>query len=108
MAKSVLILEWKAHARNDLFAIVDYIAEDNPTAAQRLLTELESKANDLQEHPKLYRPGRVAGTREMIIAKNYVVVYASARRQSPFCGFSMRRSSGHRLVSRQRLWADLM
>jgi toxin ParE1/3/4 len=30
----------------------------------------------LAGHPKLYRPGRVAGTREMVVRSNYVVVYA--------------------------------
>jgi addiction module RelE/StbE family toxin len=27
------------------------------------------------DHPKLYKPGRMKGTREMVIRPNYVVVY---------------------------------
>ena len=34
----------------------------------------------LTEHPKLYRPGRVVGTREMVVRRNYVVVYAEDAR----------------------------
>lgn len=69
-------LEWREAARADLLAIVDYISDDNPDAAQRLKDEIEEKASRLPDRPKLYRPGRVAGTREMVIRPNYIVVYA--------------------------------
>lgn len=70
------VLEWNALARADLLAIVDYISDDNPEAAQRLKDDIEAKARALPEHPRLYRAGRIAGTREMVIRSNYVVVYA--------------------------------
>ncbi|WP_310542069.1 type II toxin-antitoxin system RelE/ParE family toxin [Phenylobacterium sp.] len=69
-------LEWRDAARADLLAIVDYISDDNPDAAQRLKDEIEDKVSKLPGRPKVYRPGRVAGTREMIIRPNYIVVYA--------------------------------
>jgi toxin ParE1/3/4 len=59
----VLVLEWRQTARADLLAIVDYISDDNPDAAQRLKDDIEAKATKLPEHPKLYRAGRVPGTR---------------------------------------------
>lgn len=68
-------VEWREPARADLLAIVDYISDDNPDAAQRLKDEIEEKVSRLAEHPKLYRVGRVAGTREMVVRANYVVVY---------------------------------
>lgn len=71
----MLVLEWRETARADLLAIIDYIADENPDAAQRLKDEIETKAMELPEHPKLYRPGRVADTREMVVRSNYVVVY---------------------------------
>jgi toxin ParE1/3/4 len=64
-------LEWREAARADLLAILDYISDDNPDAAQRLKDEVEGKASKLPEHPKLYRAGRVAGTREMVVRTNY-------------------------------------
>ena len=70
--------EWKATAVADLLAIVDYISDDNPEAAQALKDEIEAKVSRLPEHSKLYRAGRVAGTREMTVRRNYVVVYAAA------------------------------
>ena len=69
-------LEWKAAAISDLLAIVDYISDDNPDAAQALKDEIESKTSRLPEHPRLYRVGRVDGTREMVVRPNYIVIYA--------------------------------
>lgn len=69
-------LKWKAAAVADLLAIVDYIAEDNRDAAQALKDEIERKASRLRDHPKLYRPGRVAGTREMVVRPNDIVIDA--------------------------------
>lgn len=69
------VLEWRETARADLLAIVDYISDDNPDAAQQLKDDIEAKAAKLPEHPQLYRPGRVNGTREMVVRSNYVVVY---------------------------------
>jgi len=56
-------------------AIVDYISDDNPDAAQRLKDEIEAKVSELPNHPKMYKLGRVTGTREIVICANYVVVY---------------------------------
>lgn len=57
-------------------AIVDYISDNNPDAAQALKEDIEIKVSRLPENPKLYRKGRVEGTREMLVRSNYVVVYA--------------------------------
>jgi toxin ParE1/3/4 len=69
------VLEWRQAAREDLLTIVDYISDDNPGAAQALKDEIEGKVSHLLDHPKLYRFGRVAGTREMVVHRNYVVIY---------------------------------
>jgi toxin ParE1/3/4 len=69
-------LEWKATAIADLLAIVDYISDDNPDAAQALKDEIEAKTSRLLDNPQLYRVGRVDGTREMVVRPNYIVVYA--------------------------------
>ena len=74
------ILEWRETARADLLAIVDYISDDNPDAAQRLKDDIEAKAAKLPEHPKLYRAGRVPGTREMVVRSNSVVIYTEDAR----------------------------
>ncbi len=69
-------LEWKAAAVADLMAIVDYISDDNPEAAQVLKDDIETRVSRLRENPRLYRVGRMEGTREMVVRSNYLVVYA--------------------------------
>ena len=68
--------EWRPAARADLRAIIDYISDDNPAAALALQDEIEVKVARLPQNPRLYRPGRVEGTREMVVRPNYLVVYA--------------------------------
>jgi addiction module RelE/StbE family toxin len=55
---------------------MDYIAQDNPAAALELDLEFEVKADSLPRNPKLYKPGRMKGTREIVVRPNYVMVYA--------------------------------
>lgn len=71
----MLNLEWKATAIADLLAIVDYISDDNPDAAQALKDEIEAKTSRLPDNPQLYRVGRVNDTREMVVRPNYIVIY---------------------------------
>ena len=69
-------LEWRQQAIDDLVEIVEYIAEDNPDAAQELKDEIEEKAAKLPDHPKLYKPSlRVKGMRELVARSNYIVLY---------------------------------
>ena len=55
--------------------IMAYIAQDNPTAAIDLDLEFEAKAENARLRPKLYKGGRVKGTREIVVRPNYVMVY---------------------------------
>jgi len=68
-------LEWLELARTDLLGIVDYISDDNPDAAQRVKDDIEMKAEKLLEFLKIGRPGRVEGTRELVVWSNYILVY---------------------------------
>lgn len=77
----MLALEWHQAAQGDLLAAIDYISDENPDAAQQLKNDIEAKVSALLEHPKLYRAGRVAGTREMVVRSNYVVVYTEDSRK---------------------------
>ena len=59
----------------DRDAIMAYIAQDNPTAAIDLDLEFEAKAEKARLRPKLYKAGRVKGTREIVVRPSYVMVY---------------------------------
>jgi addiction module RelE/StbE family toxin len=56
-----------------------FIAQDNPLAALELDDEIEEKTAALIKHPRLYKPGRMKGTREMVVRPNYVVVYQDGK-----------------------------
>ena len=62
-------------ALTDRDAIMVYVAQDNPIAAIELDIEFESKAENARLRPTLYKPGRMKGTREIVVRPNYVMVY---------------------------------
>ncbi|MCX8518183.1 MAG: type II toxin-antitoxin system RelE/ParE family toxin [Rhodoferax sp.] len=68
-------LVWQPMALADRDTIMDYIAQDNPTAAIELDDEFEAKAEQARQRPTLYRTGRVKGTREIVVRPNYIMVY---------------------------------
>lgn len=59
----------------DRDAIMDHIAADNPVAAIELDDTFEEKAELARQRPTLYRPGRMPGTREIVVRPSYVMVY---------------------------------
>jgi addiction module RelE/StbE family toxin len=71
----MLDLVWLDIAQDDLISIAVYIAADNPVAALVLKKEIEEKVSDLTLRPRIYKSGRIEGTREMIVRGNYIVVY---------------------------------
>ena len=71
-------LFWTPEAIDDRRAIYDYIETDNPSAALALDELFSEKANRLVDHPGLGRPGRVAGTRELVAHQNYILIYDMA------------------------------
>lgn len=60
----------------DREAIMDFVAIDNPVAAIALDDQFEAKAEQARLRPTLYKPGRVKGTREIVVRPNYVMIYA--------------------------------
>lgn len=71
----MLPLIWRPEALDDLDRTIDYIEERNPAAAGRLGNAIRHTADRLPDHPYMYRPGRVPGTREAVVHPNYVLVY---------------------------------
>lgn len=67
-------LRWTNRALGRLDEIAGYIARDNPARAKTFVTELRGKVNILKSHP-LGKAGRVFGTKELVLHKNYLAVY---------------------------------
>ena len=66
---------WSPEAIDDLASLRYYIAKDNPAAAQRVVLHiLHNDEALLSEHPAMGRPGRVPGTRELLIPDTTFIV----------------------------------
>ena len=66
---------WSPEAIDDLVSLRSFIAEDNPAAAQRVVLHILHNIEALlSKHPEMGRPGRVPGTRELVIAKTPFIV----------------------------------
>jgi addiction module RelE/StbE family toxin len=69
-------LRWTRLALQDLRHMHEYIAEDNSSAANRMVTRIQDATQRLKNHPQMGRPGRVQGTLELVIAASpYIVIY---------------------------------
>lgn len=70
-------LRWTRRAERDLDEIAAYIGQDSPAAAARVVLELIDRVESLLPgQPAIGRPGRVLGTRELIIGGlPYVIPY---------------------------------
>jgi len=58
---------WLPRAEKDLDTIYRATTEENPTAALELLTRIDEAVRRLETFPNLGRPGRVSGTRELVV-----------------------------------------
>jgi toxin ParE1/3/4 len=58
-------VRWTTDAADDLERICDYIAQDRPEAARRAALSVVERIGTLEAFPRLGRPGRVPGTREL-------------------------------------------
>jgi len=69
-------LRWTEEAANDLERIADYLVQNTPGRAQGLIERIYDAAGSLLTLPDRGRPGKVKGTRELVLsALPYVVVY---------------------------------
>jgi len=69
-------VKWLGRALHNLKEEADYIAQDDPQAAARIVLTIESAVAQLAHHPALGRAGRVPGTRELIVPETpYIVPY---------------------------------
>ena len=69
-------VKWLRVALANLEAEANYIAEDNPPAAGRVVQRIFQAVNLLKKNPSMGRPGRVVGTRELVVDRTpYIVPY---------------------------------
>ena len=69
-------VKWLRGALRNFHQAVDFIAQDNFTAASGVAEIIWDTATRLEQHPHIGRPGRLKGTRELIVPRlPYVIRY---------------------------------
>ena len=70
-----MLIKWTKTALLSVDEIAGYIAKDNPTRATSFVLELQDAVTKLKAYPGMGRAGRVPGTRELVVHKNYIAIY---------------------------------
>jgi toxin ParE1/3/4 len=69
-------IKWLRTALKNLADEAEYIALDSPAAAARIVKAISEAVDSLAKYPAIGRPGRVAGTRELVVSGTpYIVPY---------------------------------
>jgi len=58
---------WTRLALMDVDRVYAHIAEESPRAAVRALDRIKAAVEVLRHHPEIGRPGRLKGTRELVV-----------------------------------------
>jgi toxin ParE1/3/4 len=68
---------WSPQAIEDLISVRAFLEAESPAAAPRVVGRiLDAVENLLADNPQMGRPGRVSGTRELIVSQTpYIVPY---------------------------------
>jgi toxin ParE1/3/4 len=71
-----VVVRWVAAALANLNSEAEYIAQDNPSAAAHTVELIIKAVEQLRQFPAIGRPGRVAGTRELVVSGTpYIIPY---------------------------------
>jgi len=69
-------IKWLKTALKNLDQEAEYIAEDNPVAAAKMVEKIIHTVGLLSSNPSIGRTGRIHGTRELIIEHiSYIIPY---------------------------------
>ena len=69
-------IKWLDSAEENIDAIADYLDPLNSDASRRTLSRIDTAVARLKGYPFVGRPGREAGTRELVVSRTpYVVIY---------------------------------
>ena len=67
-------VHWLRAAVRNLIEQEEYIARDDPDAAERIVTRVYEAVDRLALQPASGRPGRVPGTRELVVSGTPFVI----------------------------------
>ena len=69
-------VSWLARALRNLDDEAEFVAQENPAAARALVQRVHDAIGHLKANPALGRPGRIHGTRELVVpGTRYIIPY---------------------------------
>lgn len=69
-------VKWLRSALANLNSEAEYVSQDNPGAAAHMVTKIIQAVGNLRRFPGSGRPGRVPGTRELVVSGTpYIIPY---------------------------------
>jgi toxin ParE1/3/4 len=69
-------VKWLRRALENLNDEAAYIANDSPRTAAEFVVHMRDSVAMLADHPNMGRPGRIAGTRELVVTRfPYILPY---------------------------------
>jgi len=96
-------IRWSHSARRDYRNLIEWLADRNLAAADRIADAIERSVANLADMPQIGRIGRVLGTRELVVPRTpYVVIIKSTipTIESCCCACCTAHRNGHRLGHR--------
>ena len=97
-----MILKWSVLALGDRNAIFDSIEAESPRAATDIDDRIREAVERLAEFPRSGRPGRMDGTRELVISRSPATNSSSVRDAA--ATFPARNSASYKTNSRPKDW----
>jgi toxin ParE1/3/4 len=74
------VLRWSSRARRELNAALARIAQEDAERAAAVYARIDQATAHLRNHPAMGRPGRIPGTRELVIPRTpFVAIYVVER-----------------------------
>lgn len=74
---AMMRIKWLRKALRGLDDEIEYLTFEDPSAARELYREVRAQTDMLARFPALGRPGRVYGTRELVLSRfPYVIPYS--------------------------------
>ncbi len=94
-----MTIEWSCFAMEDRTGIFDYIEQYDPTAAVTVDERIMEQTQKLERFPDFGRPGRVEGTRELVVNNTPFIIAYCIRKDAVLI---------LRILHGARSWPDLL
>lgn len=73
-------VRWTRRALREQDQAFEWIVKENPRAAREVIERTYAATRLLADNPRMGRPGRINGTRELVVSRTpYIIVYRVAR-----------------------------